>query len=236
MPFRCEAPTPSLWLPSEFFGRNSTRALIDLRHSSGVEIFLSICLGIGLSAACGFRVFVPLLCLSIGAKLGAFPLTEGFAWVGTTPAITALAVATAAEIAAYYIPWVDNALDSIAVPAASLAGTLAMGSVLPDVDPFWRWTLAVIAGGGIATSTQVATTKARLTSTVATGGLANPVLATIESASSTALSVLAIVWPIVAFILGLTVLAASITIIYFVGKGVLKLFRRKTPVPVTMAS
>ena len=117
-----------------------------------MEIFLSICVGIGLSAACGFRVFVPLLCLSIAAILCAVHLASSFAWVGTTPAIVAFSVATVAEIAAYYIPWVDNALDSAAVPLATVAGIFVTASVVTEIDPFWRWTLAVIAGGGIAVS------------------------------------------------------------------------------------
>jgi hypothetical protein len=192
-----------------------------------VEIFLSICLGIGLSAACGFRVFVPLLCLSLAAKFGHIPLTPTFAWIGTTPAIIAFSAATVAEITAYYIPWVDNALDSIAVPMATVAGVVATASVLTDIDPFWRWTLAVIAGGGIATSTQLATTKARVASSLTTGGVANPVLATAESVSSTLLSVLAVIWPIVAFVLALLILAAGLWLMWFVGKRVLKLFQRK---------
>lgn len=192
-----------------------------------MEIFLSICLGIGLSAACGFRVFVPLLCLSLAAKFGHIPLTPTFAWIGTTPAIIAFSAATVAEITAYYIPWVDNALDSIAVPMATVAGVVATASVLTDIDPFWRWTLAVIAGGGIATSTQLATTKARVASSLTTGGVANPVLATAESVSSTLLSVLAVIWPIVAFVLALLILAAGLWLMWFVGKRVLKLFQRK---------
>src|SRR5262245_3826330 len=79
---------------------------------ASMEIFLSICLGIGLSAACGFRVFVPLLCLSIAAKAGYVHLTPSFAWIGTLPAIIAFGVATVLEIGAYYIPWLDNVLDS----------------------------------------------------------------------------------------------------------------------------
>ena len=73
-----------------------------------MEIFLSICVGVGLSAACGFRVFVPLLGLSIAAKLGMVHLGASFAWAGSTTAIVAFGVATVAEIAAYYIPWVDR--------------------------------------------------------------------------------------------------------------------------------
>jgi len=202
-----------------------------------VETFLSICIGIGLSAACGFRVFVPLLCLSIAAHfgLGDIHLAKSFAWIGSYPAMIAFAVATVVEIVAYYVPWLDNALDSAAIPVATAAGIFVTASVVTDIDPFLRWTMAVIAGGGIASSTQLATTKARLASSTTTGGFANPVLSTVEAVSSTTLSILAVVWPIVAFVLALAVLTASCLIIWFVGKRVLKFFRRKPAAPVTPA-
>ena len=200
-----------------------------------MEAFLSICLGIGLSAACGFRVFVPLLCLSIAAHFGAdhIHLAKSFAWIGSYPAMIAFAVATVVEIAAYYIPWLDNALDSAAIPIATVAGIFVTASVVTDIDPFWRWTLALVAGGGIAASTQLATTKARLTSSVTTAGFANPMLATIENVSSTVLSVFAVVWPIVALIFVIALLAVCGVVICFVGKRVVKFVRRKNPPIVT---
>jgi hypothetical protein len=200
-----------------------------------VEIFLSICLGIGLSAACGFRVFLPLLCLSLAAHFGAdhVHLAKSFAWVGSYPAMIAFGVATIVEIAAYYIPWLDNALDSAAVPLATVAGIFVTASVVTDIEPFWRWTLALIAGGGIAASTQLATTKARMISTATTGGLANPVVSTVEAASSTALSLLAVLWPIVAFVFALAVLLACWAVIYFVGKRLWKLVRGKPAASLT---
>jgi len=198
-----------------------------------MEIFLSICLGVGLSAACGFRIFVPLLCLSLAAKFGGLPLTPAFAWAGSTTAVLAFSVATLAEIIAYYIPWVDNALDAIAGPLATVAGVVVMASVLTDIEPFWRWTLAVIAGGGLAASTQLATTKARAASTLTTGGFANPVLSTVENITSTVLSIFAVVWPVVALVLVIGILAVCWLIIWFVGKRVVKFFRHK-PVPPTI--
>lgn len=209
-----------------------------MRHYIRVELFWSICLGIGLSAACGFRVFVPLLCLSIAAHLGAdhVHLAKSFAWIGSYPAMIAFGVATLVEIAAYYIPWLDNALDSAAVPIATVAGIFVTASVVVDLDPLWRWILAVIAGGGIAASTQLATTKARAASSLTTGGFANPILSTIEAASSTILSILAVLWPVVAFVLALAILAVCLTVIWFFGKRVLKFFRRKAPPIVTANS
>ncbi|HMJ89615.1 MAG TPA: DUF4126 domain-containing protein [Candidatus Acidoferrum sp.] len=194
-----------------------------------MEIFLSICIGIGLSAACGFRVFVPLFCLSLAAhfQVGNLQLAPSFAWIGSLPAVIAFGVATVLEIGAYYIPWVDNLLDTIAVPMAAVAGIVVTASVVTDISPLWKWTLAVIAGGGIATTTQLATTKARMTSSATTGGLANPVLATVENIFSTVLSVVSVIWPIVALVLAIIVLIASGMLIFFAARMLLKLFRRK---------
>ena len=91
---------------------------------STLDIIVSVCLGLGLSAACGFRVFVPLLGLSVAAMADYVHPSAGWEWVGTWPALTCLATATLLEIGAYYVPWIDNALDSIATPAAYIAGAL----------------------------------------------------------------------------------------------------------------
>src|SRR2546422_4079009 len=109
-----------------------------------METLLSICLGIGLSAACGFRVFVPLLVMSIAALSGHLTLAHGFEWIGTYSALIAFAVATCLEIGGYYIPWLDNLLDTIASPAAIIAGTLITASLITGVSPFLKWTLAII--------------------------------------------------------------------------------------------
>src|SRR6266699_2109248 len=110
-----------------------------------METLLSICVGIGLSAACGFRVFVPLLVMSIAALSGHLALAHGFEWIGSYPALVAFAVATCLEITGYYIPWVDHLLDTVATPAAIIAGTLVSASLVADVSPFLRWALAIIA-------------------------------------------------------------------------------------------
>ncbi|KOA13883.1 membrane protein, partial [Acinetobacter baumannii] len=90
-----------------------------------METILGLCIGVGLSAACGFRVFVPLLVMSIATMMGWFEPSKGFEWLALPSVCLALGVATVCEVAAYYIPWVDNALDTVATPAAMIAGTLA---------------------------------------------------------------------------------------------------------------
>src|SRR5438132_1158159 len=126
-----------------------------------METLLSVCLGIGLSAACGFRVFVPLLAMSIASLSGHLTLAHGFDWIRSFPALVTFCVATCLEIAGYYIPWVDNLLDTIATPVAIIAGTLVTASVVNDVSPLLRWTLAIIAGGGAAGLAQGTTVVAR---------------------------------------------------------------------------
>ena len=163
-----------------------------------MDTLLSICIGIGLSAACGFRVFVPPLVMSIASLFGHLTLSPSFEWMGSYTALVVFAVATAIEIAAYYIPWVDNLLDTIATPMAIAAGTFVTASVIPEGDPMLQWTVALIAGGGAAGTIQAFTGIGRLASTMMTGGLGNPLISTIESGGSIILSGLAIAVPVFA--------------------------------------
>jgi hypothetical protein len=165
---------------------------------------LSIVLGIGLAAATGFRVFLPLLVVSAAAYTGHLPLDDKFAWLGTLPALAMLGVAAVVEILAYYIPVIDNLLDTIATPAAAVAGTVISAAVMTDVPPMMKWTAAVIAGGGIAGLTQGATALVRGHSTALTAGLGNPVIATLELVGAALLSFLAFAAPVAA--VGLVVL------------------------------
>lgn len=171
-----------------------------------IETVLGICLGIGLAASCGFRVFLPCLLAGLGRHydveiLGALP-----EWMGSTPALIVMGVATLGEIAAYYIPWVDNALDTVASPAAVLAGILLFGAANWEMDPLWRWSLAAVAGGTAAGTTQAATVLTRAVSVGTSGGLLNPVVSTLEAVLAVVTSVLAmLIPPLVIVMLGLAV-------------------------------
>lgn len=158
-------------------------------------------IGVGLAAASGFRIFVPLMVMSVASISGQLNLAPGLEWIGTYPALIAFAVATLLEIGAYYVPWLDNALDSIATPAAVVAGTVAVGAVVTDLDPFLKWGLAIVAGGGTAGVVQGATVLARGTSSATTGGLANPLVSTAEAGGSVATAGVAVALPLVAFVL-----------------------------------
>lgn len=160
-----------------------------------METILGLCIGVGLSAACGFRVFVPLLVMSIATLMGWYEPAEGFEWLAIPAVCAALGFATICEIAAYYLPWVDNLLDTIATPAAVVAGTLSTMAVSSgEMSQFATWAAALIVGGGTAGVVQMSTVAARGVSTATTGGLGNFVVATGELI---VLSILAFVMPVV---------------------------------------
>ncbi len=185
-----------------------------------MDTLLSICIGIGLSAACGFRIFMPLLIMSIASISGHLTLAPGFEWIATYPALGTFAVASFLEISAYYVPWVDNMLDAVTVPAATIAGTIVMASSVTEMSTFLQWALAVIVGGGTAGTIQGFTTITRLASTATTGGMGNPLVSTIEAGGSVAMSVLAIAFPVLAAF-------AVIGVLYFALKRIFIRFFRK---------
>jgi Domain of unknown function (DUF4126) len=172
--------------------------MFSLASGDGAQLALSIALGVGLAAAVGLRVFLPVLVLSIAAHTGHLHLSNAFAWLSGSPALVMLSVAALLEVLAYYVPGVDNLLDVLAAPAALIAGTVVSAAVMTDLPPMIKWTTAVIAGGGAASLTQGLTSLLRAKSTVLTGGLGNHVLSTFELFAALALALLALCAPLVA--------------------------------------
>ena len=176
-----------------------------------IETILSLCIGIGLSAACGFRVFVPLLVMSVASLTGLFEPMKGFEWLAMPSVCIGLTVATVCEIGAYYIPWVDNALDSISTPAAMIAGTLTTMAVSTgEMSPFASWAAAIIVGGGTASAVQLSTVAVRGLSTATTGGIANPLVSTTEWISALLISVLSFFVPVFVVIAGIILMIIGI--------------------------
>ena len=178
---------------------------MDLFNSATITSFF---LGIGLAASAGFRVFLPLFAVSLGAHFGQdlIQLNENWQWIGGWPAMITLGVATLIEIAAYYIPVVDNFLDTIAVPVAAIAGTLLMASTLLDTGGMATWALAIIAGGGTAAAVSGTTAATRAASTGTTGGTGNFLVNTGETAAASVLSLASLIWAPLAFVLVLILL------------------------------
>lgn len=160
-----------------------------------MDILESIGIGLGLGAAAGFRTLVPFLVLSIVALYGHVPLADNLQWLGTYPALISLAIALLVEVLAYSIPWLDTALDTIALPIAAAAGTLLMALAVNQYDPLLQWSLAIIAGGGTAATTRGLSSLTRIVSTATSGGLTNFVVAIAELVGAVSLSILALTTP-----------------------------------------
>jgi len=191
-----------------------------------IESLVGIALGIGLAAATGFRIFIPLLLVGLAARFDMLPLGDGFQWLATTPALLTMGTAAVLETLGYYIPGVDHALDVLAGPATLLAGIVASAAVMTEVPPAVLWPVAVIAGGGAAGLTKGSTALLRAKSGVATGGLANPVVSTVETVGATGITILAIAVPVLCFV-------AVVALLWWAARkaGRLMFGRRKTPPP-----
>ena len=176
------------------------------------DTIISIFLGVGLAASVGFRVFLPLFALSLAAYFDVWDLNENWQWIGSLAAVITLGVAMLVEIFGYFIPWVDNLLDSIAVPLAAIAGTAVMVSTVADLDPMVTWALAIIAGGGTATAIKGAGATGRLASTASTGGLANPIVSTVETGTAMVVTTASIFAPILAAVLVIIIFAIVFSI------------------------
>lgn len=180
---------------------------------TNLEVLTAVAIGIGLAASAGFRVFVPMLVASVATYLGVLPVQEGFSWIGSTPAMICFATATATEVAAYYVPFIDNLVDSITTPMAVGAGTLLMTSVLPVDGGFLQWVTGFIVGGGVAATVQGGSVLTRLLSSGVSGGTANSTVATGENAAAIGTSVLTLLIPLVVASAVIILIIATIVIL-----------------------
>lgn len=179
-----------------------------------LETISAIALGIGLSASTGFRVFIPLLVAGLASRFGIVPLGESFAWMGSTPALISFGVASLLEILAYYIPFVDNLLDSIATPLSIGAGTLLMTSVFPAENEWMKWIIGFVVGGGAAATIQGGSALTRLFSTKFTAGTGNSIISTGEGVAATGFSIMSLFIPIIVAVLLIIFIVIILRIAY----------------------
>ncbi|WP_300690644.1 DUF4126 domain-containing protein [Chryseobacterium sp.] len=189
-----------------------------------LSYILSAFIGIGLAAATGFRVFLPMFIVSLASYFHWLPMNEHFEWLAGLPALITTGIATVAEILTYYIPFIDHLLDTISIPMATVAGSILFASQFAELGTFPQWALALIAGGGTAATISTGFAGIRAASTATTGGLGNSVVGTTETAGAGIMSVLAIALPFVAAIASIVLL---ILIIVFGRRALKKIRRRK---------
>ncbi len=187
---------------------------------------ISAFIGIGLSAATGFRVFLPMFAVSLASYFHWIPMNESFEWLSGLPALITTGIATIVEILAYYIPFIDHLLDTVSIPMATVAGSILFASQFADLGTFPQWALALIAGGGTAATISSGFAGIRAASTATTGGLGNSVVGTTETAGAGIMTVLAMVAPIIAAVAAILLL---FLVIVYGRKAWQKLRGKKAP-------
>jgi len=186
------------------------------------QYIIGVFIGIGLAAATGFRVFLPIFIVSLASYMGWIPMNEHFAWIAGLPTLIITGVATVVEILAYYIPYVDHLLDTISIPLATIAGSILFASQFADLSTFPQWAMAIIAGGGIAATVSSAFAGTRAASTATTGGIGNHLVSTTETTGAAVMTGFALVIPVIAFILVVVLLI----VIFKFGKKIIRKFRQ----------
>ncbi len=173
----------------------------------GIETTIVAALvGLSLASASGFRVFLPPFILSLAVRTDILdtyiPDLSGteFAIFDSNAAVVVLGIACLAEFGAYYVPWLDNILDTIATPAAVVSGVGMTSIALVGSDPIIQWSFAIIAGGGSAGVIQVATVAIRGLSSTITLGFGNSFVASGENIASVILTFAALIAPLLAAI------------------------------------
>ena len=171
---------------------------------------LAALMGLSLASASGFRVFLPPFLLSIAVRtdtLVNLDLSDtSFAIFDSNAAVLVLGIACLAEFAAYYVPWLDNLLDTIATPAAVLSGVGMSSMVLVGTDPIMQWSFAIIAGGGSAGIIQLTTVAIRGLSSTFTLGFGNSFVASGENIASVVLTIAALLAPLIAAIFAIIII------------------------------
>lgn len=170
----------------------------DVLMPEQLELVAALAAGVGLAAASGFRVFVPLFAVGLAMRTGWVEVGAEWAWAAEPVSLAILGAAVLVEVGAYFVPWLDNALDTLATPAAVVAGTLLTALMLGDAPAALQWALAVVAGGGTAGVVQTGSVLVRGASLGTTGGLGNPLVALGELVLSVLVAALAIVAPFIA--------------------------------------
>jgi len=161
----------------------------------------------GLSTAAGLNAYIPLLTVGLLDRYtDLIQLSSPWDKLGDPLVLGIVGVVGLADFVGDKVPIVDHVLHLIGtVVAPVVGGVLALASATAfDLSPG----LVVPLGVAAALATQVARTAARPVSTVTTGGGGNPVLSLAEDGVSGALSITALVWPVVTAILAVIVLIA----------------------------
>ena len=190
---------------------------------------LELLTGTGLAVAAGLNAYIPMLIVGLSARfLDFITLPAGWSWLENEWVLGILGVLLVIEIVADKIPVVDTVNDwiqTIVRPAAGGivfgSGTAAQTATVTDSASFFSsnaW-VPILIGVLLALTVHVGKTVVRPGANLATAGFAAPVLSTVEDIFSAAMSVIALLLPVLV-IVGLAALVAG-------GIGLFRRMRRR---------
>lgn len=171
-----------------------------------MEGLLSVFTAFGLSSSAGLNAYVPLLVVALVARFTDH-ITLNSPWDALESwwVIGVLVVLLLIELLVDKIPAVDSVNDAIQTFIRPVAGAVlfaASAGVISDAHPVLAMICGLLVAGGV--HTVKATARPVITAT--TAGVANPVVSTVEDVLSLAMAVLAILVPILGFLLLLLVI------------------------------
>ena len=189
-------------------------------------LFTQICSGLGLSSAAGLNAYIPLLAIGILGRIGIVHLEGPYALLASTTALTVVGILAVIDFVADKVPAVDHAIHAVGIVVNPVAGAIVFGSqvhAIGNIPPALALGAGlVVAGGFHATRAAV-----RPVSTVATGGIANPVVSFIEDLIAIVMSLLAIFLPFMALLMFIVLLFALYKSWGTVQRGLARLFGGK---------
>ena len=199
--------------------------MLDPNFLNGIFVLLA---SLGLSLSAGVRAYLPVLALGIASHLdsiGGFKVTlqPSFSWIGDPIFLGVLVLLTIYEISADKIPVVDHLNDTVHTIIRPLSGALIFtctSNPLTNSGAVGMIAAAVI-GGTIAGTTHVAKAGVvRPASTVATAGLANPIISIVEDILVVFTTVISLLFPVLGAII-------FVVLAFLVMRGLITLGKRR---------
>jgi hypothetical protein len=172
--------------------------------------------GLGLAMPAGLNAWIPLLAVALADRYtGLIQLAAPYDVISSPIAIAVIAVLLGIELLADKIPIVDHVNDLIQSairPAAGAILLMASTESVASINPIVAMILGLLVAGGIHSTK----TTFRPVVTATTGGVGNPIVSAVEDGAAIAMTVIALVAPILIAV----VLIAVVTL-------VVMMFRRR---------
>jgi len=180
---------------------------------------------LGVSVASGLNLYATVLAMGVLHRLGILHLPPSLDAVAGLPVMAVAAVLYGTEFVVDKIPFLDSAWDGLHTIVRPVCAAFLAYSVVGHVDPQWQ-ILAALLGGSLALTSHAAKASTRAAVQVSPEPVSNWILSLTEDGI-----VFLLVWlvgshPLIGLGLALTLVAASIVIVWKLSRMVRRFFRQ----------